>query len=70
MPIEHVPDAPITYYLMAFDSNGVERNDDPDGDTLSERLLADVSAQSPTDIFVSCHGWKGDVPAAREQYNN
>lgn len=70
MPIEHVPDSGITYYLIAFDRNGVERADDPDGGILSHSLLSSVSQTPPTDIFLFSHGWKGDLAAAREQYNN
>jgi hypothetical protein len=70
MAIEKVPDTPLTYYLIAFDKDGRERNDDPDGGTLSTRMLADLAAQPVTDVFLISHGWKGDIPAAREQYNN
>ena len=70
MPIERVPDTSLTYYLIAFDKKGRERGDDPDGGTLSRRALSDIAAQPPTDVFLISHGWKGDVPAAREQCNN
>jgi hypothetical protein len=70
MAIENVPGTPLTYYLIAFDKNGRERNDDPDGGTLSNRMLADLGAQPVTDVFLISHGWKGDIPAAREQYSN
>src|ERR1035441_2850491 len=70
MAIEKVPGTPLTYYLIAFDKNGRERNDDPDGGTLSNRMLADLAAQPVTDVFLISHGWKGDIPAAREQYSN
>jgi hypothetical protein len=68
MPIEHVPDTPLTYYLIAFDKNGLERAE-PDGSSLSQRLVGDLAGQAVTDVFLLSHGWKGDVPAAREQYN-
>jgi hypothetical protein len=70
MPIQQIPDTSLRYFLMCFDKNGRERTDDPDGPRLSERLLSDIAKQSPTDIFLLSHGWKGDVPAAQEQYNN
>jgi hypothetical protein len=68
MPIEHVPDTSLTYYLIAFDKDGRERTE-ADGSTLSQRLAGDLAAQQVTDVFLLSHGWKGDVPAAREQYN-
>lgn len=70
MPIEELPDTELRYYLIAFDKLGQERTDDPDGGRLSERVLSDISSQPPSDVFLISHGWKGDVPAAREQYNN
>lgn len=69
MPVERVPDTPLTYYLISFDKNGRERDDDPDGGRFSRRALADLAAQPVTDVFFISHGWKGDLPAAREQYN-
>ena len=74
MPIDHVPGYDLTYYLAAFDKHGRERTDDPHGagGSLSERLFHDIEAASGhrpfTDVFVFSHGWKGDVPAARDQY--
>ena len=69
MSIERVPGTELRYYLIAFDADGRERADDPDG-SMSQRAL-DVLTQEPiTDVFIISHGWQGDVPAAREQYNN
>jgi len=70
MSIESVPGTPLTYYLISFDKNGIERADDPDGGTFSRRVLADLQSQPITDVFLISHGWKGDVEAARDQYNN
>jgi hypothetical protein len=55
------------YYLVAFDREGRERDDDPHGRMTSvvERRLRE---ETPTDLFVFAHGWMGDVPAARQQY--
>lgn len=69
MPLEQVPDAALSYYLISFDKNGNERTDDPDGGTFSRRVLADLQAQPATDVFLISHGWKGDIDAARDQYN-
>jgi hypothetical protein len=70
MPIETVAGTGLSYYLIAFDEAGNERTDDP-GDPsgrLSQRLLTDLAAQPVTDIFLMSHGWRGDVPSARSQY--
>lgn len=68
MPIERVPGKDVTYYLITFDEDGRERTDDPDG-LMSQQIVAALKEQSVTDIFLFSHGWKGDIPAAREQYN-
>ncbi|KQY44428.1 hypothetical protein [Cellulomonas sp. Root137] len=55
------------YHLVAFDAAGLER---PDDDGLPSRRLAGLAADlAPTDVFVLSHGWFGDVPAARQQYD-
>jgi hypothetical protein len=69
MSIETVPGTTLRYYLIAFDANGRERTDDPEG-LMSQRALAVLEQEPITDVFIISHGWKGDVPAAREQYNN
>jgi hypothetical protein len=69
MSIEMVPGTALRYYLIAFDADGHERTDDPDG-LMSQRAVAVLGQEPITDVFVISHGWKGDVPAAREQYNN
>jgi hypothetical protein len=53
--------------LIAYDPDGVERTDDPDG-PMSRRVLDAVSRDSITDLFIMSHGWKGDLPSAQEQY--
>jgi hypothetical protein len=58
------------YFLISFDAEGSERRE-ADGTMLSERvlkLLADPTS-GYTDVFLMSHGWKGDLPAAREQYD-
>src|SRR5262245_24255062 len=67
MPIETSLDGSLKYHLIAFDANGNERTDDTDGQ-MSERAVAALAAEPVTDVFVFSHGWKGDVPSAREQY--
>jgi hypothetical protein len=69
MPLRHVPSSDLDYYLVCFDEGGQERLE-ADASRLSERLLADLaSAPEVTDVFVTSHGWKGDVPAAIGQYD-
>jgi hypothetical protein len=67
MPIEKVPGTSLQYYLVTFDANGNERNE-PDG-KMSHKVLDALSNEPITDVFIFSHGWLGDVPAARSQYN-
>jgi hypothetical protein len=68
MPIETAPGTSLKYYLITFDKNGKEY--DEAGERLSQQIL-DVLAHEPiTDVFLFSHGWMGDIPAARKQYNN
>lgn len=72
MPIRTVPKSDIQYYLISFDKEGRERTDsEPDRRPLSEKLLDALArlGEAVTDVFVLSHGWKGDVPAAIEQYD-
>ena len=68
MPIETSSDGSLKYHLIAFDANGVERTDDPDG-LMSQRVADALAQESVTDVFLFSHGWKGDVPSARDQYD-
>lgn len=67
MPVEIVPETDLKYYLIAFDEEGRERNDDPDGQ-MSQRVIEVLKAEPITDIFLIAHGWLSDIPAARRQY--
>ena len=67
MPIESVPKTDLSYYLISYDKNGRERDDDPDG-VMSEKVCQAIARDRITDVFIISHGWKGDVPAAKEQY--
>ena len=72
MTIETVPNTNTGYFLLAFDTHGVERPDDPDaasGQRLSDAVKQELEQQPVTDVFLMSHGWKGDVPAAKDQYN-
>ncbi|OHE79753.1 MAG: hypothetical protein A2107_14680 [Verrucomicrobia bacterium GWF2_62_7] len=71
MPIRTIPNSDVTYSLIAFDARGRERKDDPAGigGVMSARIIQDALANPPSHIFFFSHGWKGDVPAAIDQYN-
>ena len=68
MSIQQVPGSDLRYYLVAYDKDGRERPDDPDG-VMSERIAQAIRDDQITDVFVMSHGWKGDIPAAVEQYD-
>ena len=69
MPIEKVPNTSLKYYLIAFDKNGNEC-DEAEGKKLSEQIFSALANEPITDVFLMSHGWMGDVPAARKQYND
>jgi hypothetical protein len=62
-----VPGSAFTYYLIAFDAAGRERTEGS-GERLTQRVMEVLAREPITDVFLMSHGWKGDVPAAREQY--
>ncbi|MEO7455657.1 MAG: hypothetical protein ABIY52_05300 [Gemmatimonadaceae bacterium] len=70
MPLQTIDGTDVQYYLLSFDENGVERRE-PDGTLLSAKVIARLAdpAEKITDVFLASHGWKGDVPAAIEQYD-
>jgi len=70
MPTRLTPRHQLPYYLLCVDESGAERREE-DGTLLSERIVTAVRASDPkvTDVFVMSHGWKGDVPAAVDQYD-
>lgn len=72
MPIEVVPRNDTRYFLINLDAEGRERRDDPDapGALLSDLVAAELKAQPYTDVLLMSHGWKGDVPAAKQQYDD
>ena len=67
MPIETVPDTSLHYYLIAFNKNGKEC--DEGGRHLSQEVLNVLAKEPMTDVFLFSHGWMGDIPASRKQYN-
>jgi hypothetical protein len=70
MPIRKVPNSDLEYLLICFDKDGTERPE-ADGSLPSEEAIRRLRdpAEGITDVFVMSHGWKGDVPAAIDQYD-
>ena len=71
MPFRNIPQTQHQYALIAFDSAGNERRDDPDGvdGVISGRILKQAAQDKPTHVFLFSHGWKGDLHAAIDQYD-
>ena len=55
---------PLQYYLVAFDKDGNELEDRK----MSQELVKVLANEQITDVFIFSHGWMGDVPSARNQY--
>jgi hypothetical protein len=68
MGVETIPGTDRKYGLISYDKDGRERAGS-DGKKASAEVIAKAGDGKVTDIFFFCHGWKGDVPAARDQYN-
>lgn len=71
MPVRAIPGSDLTYALVLHDANGDEVPE-ASGDLLSGALLRQLLAPADapiTDVFITSHGWKGDVPAAIAQYD-
>jgi hypothetical protein len=67
MGFETIAGTGTTYGLISFDADGGER---AEGSRLMSGQLVDRAANGGfTNVFLFCHGWKGDVPAAKDQYN-
>jgi hypothetical protein len=70
MPVRTLPGSDLSYALVVFDENGVERSE-ADGTRMSATLterLGDAS-RPVSDVFLIAHGWQGDVPAAIAQFD-
>lgn len=67
MPIETVPGTTLQYYLINFDASGNERTEA--SGKISQKILEALATEPFTDVFILSHGWLGDIPAARRQYN-
>ena len=62
-----IDDTDIQYGVICFDADGKDRTES--SGLISERLIEKTKSDAITDVFFFCHGWKGDVPAAIEQYD-
>src|SRR5688572_15553198 len=69
MPFQSIPGTDQRFALISFDDKGRERTDDPDGGVFSRTVHTHVAQTQPSHIFFFVHGWKGDFPAAIDQYN-
>jgi hypothetical protein len=71
MTIETVPGSDTRYFLINFDKDGRERTDDPHAPNgrLSDSVAEELAAQPITDVVFMSHGWQGDVPAAKRQFD-
>jgi hypothetical protein len=70
MPIRKIIGSDVEYYLLVFNEFGRERRDS--NDIFVSEIVRQQIAKSKTpvtDVFFMSHGWKGDVPAAIEQYD-
>src|SRR5450631_1021330 len=66
MGFETISGTDVQYGLIRFDAEGKEISEQ--GALMSQRLIDKARADKITNVFFFCHGWKGDVPAANEQY--
>lgn len=71
MTVRTLPGTDQQYHLVSFDKDGKERPG-TDGARDSDVLVARLKATDVpiTDVFFVAHGWKGDVPAAIEQFDS
>ena len=68
MALHDIPGVDMRYHLLSYDTEGRERPE-PDGSLGSKRIVELVRSEPVTDVFVASHGWKGDLPAAVDQYD-
>ncbi|MBD2199378.1 MULTISPECIES: hypothetical protein [Calothrix] len=66
MALEKVRGTSLEYYLISFDEKGHERPEN--GKLTSQQVLDVLTSQPITDVFLMSHGWQGDIPAAKDQY--
>jgi hypothetical protein len=66
MGFETISGTNLQYALISFDADGQERQEE--SGLMTETLRSRLASDPPTHIFLFCHGWQGDLPAARQQY--
>ena len=69
MPVRPVPQTDVRYYLVCFDEQGQERKETWLIALRNVARLIGDAREGITDVFLASHGWKGDIPAAIEQYD-
>lgn len=71
MPYRHIAGTATDYFLVAVDEEGIEQSPDPDWQQgpISERAIQSVLQDRISDVFIWCHGWKGDMNSAVDQFN-
>jgi hypothetical protein len=68
MGVETIPGTDLKYGLIIYDKKGRERSTGA-GKPASAQVIEQARTAGATDVFFFCHGWKGDLPAAKDQYN-
>jgi hypothetical protein len=66
MPIQRIGRDDLVYSLVCYDAGGAERPES--GSQFSEEIVRTVANELITDVVLLSHGWNGDVPDARDQY--
>ncbi len=56
----------LSYHLLSYDADGVERLEN--GTRASDVLIGTARLDEVSDVFIFSHGWNGDVADARTQY--
>ncbi len=67
MSVETIPGTDLKYGLISFDSEGRERLEG--AEAASSQLIARAASDKVSNVFFFCHGWQGDLPDAKDQYN-
>jgi len=62
-----IPGTDLQYGLIAYDGGGVERSEA--NGLFSKELIGEIEKGAVSDVFFFSHGWKGDIPAAIDQYD-
>lgn len=67
MSVETIPGTDLKYGLISYDSDGHERLEGTQAP--SAQLIDRAVSDNISNIFFFCHGWQGDLPDAKDQYN-